>query len=236
MSENKTGKYFKYAIGEIVLVMVGILLALQVNNWNENRKEISNETKILKTLNAEFARNGNTLDSILIQLKEIEQSLSFVVQKIQPNPDLNFTTIQLDSILYNTFSNPYWKRSEYTLRNLESSGKLSTLSSEDLKSILYDWSLIATDIKDKDSDTSVGFDKLLSYYKENGSIRNLDVFGNWITEGRSLLEYNHTKFFSDITFENIIDDYLVYTRQRIKRYVKAKTIIDEIIELTSTEE
>lgn len=36
--ENKTSKYFKYAIGEIILVMVGILLALQVNNWNEGRK------------------------------------------------------------------------------------------------------------------------------------------------------------------------------------------------------
>jgi hypothetical protein len=36
--ENKIGKYFKYAIGEITLVMIGILLALQVNNWNENRK------------------------------------------------------------------------------------------------------------------------------------------------------------------------------------------------------
>ncbi len=35
---GKTGKYLKYAIGEIVLVMVGILLALQVNNWNEKRK------------------------------------------------------------------------------------------------------------------------------------------------------------------------------------------------------
>ena len=36
--ENKTGKYFKYAIGEIVLVVIGILIALQINNWNENRK------------------------------------------------------------------------------------------------------------------------------------------------------------------------------------------------------
>jgi len=37
--ENKTGKYLKYAIGEIVLVVIGILIALQINNWNENRKE-----------------------------------------------------------------------------------------------------------------------------------------------------------------------------------------------------
>ena len=37
MEQNKTGKYFKYAIGEIVLVVIGILIALQINNANENR-------------------------------------------------------------------------------------------------------------------------------------------------------------------------------------------------------
>ena len=55
MEQNKTGKYFKYAIGEIVLVMVGILLALQVNNWNEKRKNhlilTSNLNGVLKELN-----------------------------------------------------------------------------------------------------------------------------------------------------------------------------------------
>jgi len=46
MSENKTGKpawpagrYLKYAIGEIVLVVIGILIALQINNWNEEEKK-----------------------------------------------------------------------------------------------------------------------------------------------------------------------------------------------------
>ena len=38
MEQNKTGKYFKYAIGEIILVVIGILIALQINNWNENNK------------------------------------------------------------------------------------------------------------------------------------------------------------------------------------------------------
>ena len=38
LMENKTGKYLKYAIGEIILVVIGILIALQINNWNENKK------------------------------------------------------------------------------------------------------------------------------------------------------------------------------------------------------
>ena len=38
LTGNKFGKYFKYAIGEIILVVIGILIALQINNWNENRK------------------------------------------------------------------------------------------------------------------------------------------------------------------------------------------------------
>ena len=38
LSENKAGRYLKYAVGEIVLVVIGILIALQVNNWNEFKK------------------------------------------------------------------------------------------------------------------------------------------------------------------------------------------------------
>jgi hypothetical protein len=50
LMQNKTGKYFRYALGEIVLVMIGILLALQVNNWNENRKAKINEVVLVKQL------------------------------------------------------------------------------------------------------------------------------------------------------------------------------------------
>lgn len=41
MEKNKTGKYLKYAIGEILLVVIGILIALQINNWNESSDQIS---------------------------------------------------------------------------------------------------------------------------------------------------------------------------------------------------
>lgn len=50
LSEGKTGKYFKYAIGEIVLVVIGILIALSINNWNEERQKEKQITTILKEI------------------------------------------------------------------------------------------------------------------------------------------------------------------------------------------
>ena len=56
--ENKTSKYFSYAIGEIVLVVIGILIALSINNWNEERKRKEN---FLATI--EQIYNGLELES-----------------------------------------------------------------------------------------------------------------------------------------------------------------------------
>jgi len=51
LSENKFSKYLIYAIGEIILVVIGILIALQINNWNENRKHATAEKEFFKSIN-----------------------------------------------------------------------------------------------------------------------------------------------------------------------------------------
>jgi len=57
MNQNKTGKYFKYAIGEIILVVIGILIALSINNWNEQRKSLEKSKILLTQLHKELAMN-----------------------------------------------------------------------------------------------------------------------------------------------------------------------------------
>jgi Family of unknown function (DUF6090) len=57
MEKNKTGRYLKYAIGEIVLVVIGILIALQINNWNEVRKSNQKTLLLLKEVQTELAFN-----------------------------------------------------------------------------------------------------------------------------------------------------------------------------------
>jgi hypothetical protein len=71
LMENKTGKYFKYAVGEIVLVVIGILIALQINNWNENRKNSHQEHKILLALKSDFTESKIRLKATMIQQKNV---------------------------------------------------------------------------------------------------------------------------------------------------------------------
>ncbi|WP_207764273.1 DUF6090 family protein [Hanstruepera neustonica] len=74
LSEGKTGKYLKYAIGEIVLVVIGILIALQINNWNEGRKANKKEQLILKELRNSINSDLKAYEDFLIPRLERKKS------------------------------------------------------------------------------------------------------------------------------------------------------------------
>lgn len=72
VTENKFSKYILYALGEIVLVVIGILIALQINNWNEKRKLTAYEEKLLSQLKVDLTRNISDLElNISLQKKTI---------------------------------------------------------------------------------------------------------------------------------------------------------------------
>jgi hypothetical protein len=96
MEKNKTGKYLKYAIGEIVLVVIGILIALSINNWNENRKSKSLANEIYRNLQASLVQDSTEVQRIL---KSNTKSLEF--QKELILNDANQKTIEFDEINVN---------------------------------------------------------------------------------------------------------------------------------------
>lgn len=63
---NSVVKYLLYAIGEIILVVIGILIALQINNWNEERKLAIEEIDILNALQVEIRINYHYLKIMLL--------------------------------------------------------------------------------------------------------------------------------------------------------------------------
>ena len=134
ISENKFSKYLIYAIGEIILVVIGILIALQVNNWNQN-KNSENKTLIsLSSLAEELNSNKKVLKSNIDLIKfDIQTGLN-LVDSLNNNSvsKENKNTYLLDKILE---LGPVRVRSLTTnsLEEMISSGSYSTINSETIK-------------------------------------------------------------------------------------------------------
>ena len=98
LSEGKTGKYFKYAIGEIVLVVIGILIALGINNWNENRKTEEKVKQFLISLKSELKNDLTEITSVTEAQIERSNRITHAIE-LSKNPNVE-TLILIDSIKY----------------------------------------------------------------------------------------------------------------------------------------
>jgi hypothetical protein len=88
-------KYIAYAIGEVILVMIGILLALQVNNWNETRKLQSEETNLLKELLSDLEKSNYYIQDSrsynLYTIGEYQKIYEFLDKDLPYSEDLNIS-------------------------------------------------------------------------------------------------------------------------------------------------
>lgn len=82
METGKTGKYFKYAIGEIILVVIGILIALQINNWNDLRKNRKYEQEILTLINKNLENDSIALSQQLSYSREATRLTNRLLEEV----------------------------------------------------------------------------------------------------------------------------------------------------------
>jgi len=85
LMENKTGKYFKYAFGEIVLVVIGILIALQLNNWNENQKKRNFAKELILDIKISLVNNYVSLNFVIDYNEEGIASAEMLQKHLQSN-------------------------------------------------------------------------------------------------------------------------------------------------------
>jgi len=126
METGKTGKYFKYAIGEILLVVLGILIALQINNWNEDRKLRQVEIKILKELREGFKADTSDLNINIDALKYASESGQIILNQLN------------SSAPYHDSLSVHFARSLQLTRLISNDGPYAVLKSKGLDLISND--------------------------------------------------------------------------------------------------
>ncbi|MFY9243110.1 MAG: DUF6090 family protein [Polaribacter sp.] len=137
LMENKTGKYVKYAIGEIVLVIIGILIAVSINGWNEDRKLKNAEQSILKDLKQEMIINLKALE---FAITENEKSFQAAIEMRALFKDRAAFDKMSDTLFYESIRKINWNVTydpqNGILNSIISSGQINQLSNKELKYLL----------------------------------------------------------------------------------------------------
>lgn len=144
MSNNKVTTYLLYAIGEIVLVVVGILIAVQIDDWNEQNKLHEEEQKILNNLSKEVSYNIQVFDSI--QLTHVQQIAS--INTLRDSTLSNYSLNNLDSLYLSAFNFFTYDPSQGVINSLLYSGKIDILTNDELKYRVSRLSNIIIDYQD----------------------------------------------------------------------------------------
>ncbi len=138
IEKNKMGKYFKYAIGEILLVVIGILIALQINNWNETRKETEKQHKLFANLKIDFQNRLNELEEFQIgKQKAINNILK--LNSIIANKGNTINETEVAELLVSLLNNFFFNEEFTLLEGVFTTGLINDIKNEKLKRKLIEW-------------------------------------------------------------------------------------------------
>jgi hypothetical protein len=127
LSQNRITQYITYAIGEIILVVIGILIALQINNWNENRKTSIREQALLTGLKQELTANLQELNRIIEVNQKRNDGAHKLVSVLSPKKT-TLSDVEISQLWYNALAREaVYKPSLGVLNEAISTGSLSII-------------------------------------------------------------------------------------------------------------
>ena len=234
--ENKTGKYFKYAIGEIILVVIGILIALSINNSNSKRINRNESKEFNHRLLAEVNQNIQIADSIN---KTIEDKLSSTLAILKlfnaPSSDKNLKS--LDSLIYVSISGIRITFRTGTLIEGLNTGKVALISSEVLKTKLYGLqSDIGYVINYDNTAQNFNIDYLQSFLYDNFNYRRMDnKYSGFDLGNTKFNSQNNKELLENEKFENLMDNHYYQSKLQLKYHRNLKNVFDKIKVLIKSE-
>jgi len=170
LTENKVSKYLIYAIGEIILVVIGILIALQINNNNEVKKQRDKELHYLENIKKDLYLNIAQLDDyIAIRTKAIE-SATIIVEHFEGKPITDYDAFSVHTIDIYTWRKFF--QTNNTFQELVNSGNLALISDDSIKNILLNMESLYKLMKDEEA--HFRYDAEILLYEPSYSILDLN--------------------------------------------------------------
>ncbi|RXP44523.1 hypothetical protein EC396_17350 [Lutibacter sp. HS1-25] len=204
LTENKFNNYLVYAIGEIILVVIGILIALQINNWNETRKNKAAEQQLLTSLLQEFETNQEILDSTIKTNTKIFETCVKIGKFTGPSLPI-ISEKELSQYMVGAFK--YESRyvpNQGIINELNNSGKLSLISDPNLRKAISNWQSQFELVKNQENYVVEGRDYAHEFFINNGNFRrHLNLIDETLIDVKpSRFPDNDFRFLTNPKFES----------------------------------
>ena len=146
IKENRASKYFLYAIGEILLVVVGILIALQINNNNEAKKAKAKELHYLKNIKTDLKLNIAHLDNYIEIRQKAINSANTIIAHYEGEPVTDLEAFNVHTV--NIYTWRKFFQINNTFQELVNSGNLALISNDSIKGTLLNMDTLYKVMKD----------------------------------------------------------------------------------------
>ncbi|MDP5081419.1 MAG: DUF6090 family protein [Winogradskyella sp.] len=245
MTKNKTEKpvqnasrYFKYAVGEIVLVVIGILIALQINNWNEKVKQRAIEQSYLLSLKEEFNYNLIELDNMIKRNTANADNALKISNHMGPNHPSISEEGFADMAMNMTNFEVQYRPNQAVLDEIISSGKLTVFRNDKLKFALSSYNGKLAKVKFQEDEHSVIRMQVIAIMNAKGNAKKLIADEKWKVFGisESKFQLGNLQLLQSQELENALVDFILTSRYlNSDYYSELKKEIDLVLELISTE-
>ncbi len=197
METGKTGKYLKYAMGEIILVVIGILIALQINNWNEDRKDRIKEKQYLKSFKIDLLANISELERV-IQKSELTSRNADTVLMTYKN---EIKDMPLPKLIYHIMSGTgftVYTSQEGTVQDIMGSGSLGIIINDSIRHAIGSWEGSLKILREWEKIEKTSSDNYVNFMNTHIDLYKDDPH-TVLTEERKTFLFNNRIFMNQLT-------------------------------------
>ncbi|TRX53920.1 hypothetical protein [Thalassomonas sp. M1454] len=232
---KKIRQYLAYALGEIVLITLGILLALQLNNWDKSIKDRAIEANLITKLLAEFTVNQSNLDSSITHVGIVATKMTDFLTLMGPTPKAVD-----DQVIHGYVSNYYWNPG-YTPTKVVfdvslSNGDLNLIKNTDLQEKLGTWSAMLN--SNDQLEVSIGKhqgDYATAWLGLHSWKSAIAATGEMKDIGPSNFPFDQKKFLSLPALEHAVSLKLILVSMQKQLLIDISELQKEIIEMLKKE-
>lgn len=229
MKENKITTYALYAIGEVLLVVVGILIAVRIDDWTNEKQRMAKERIYLEGIKEDLLKNREDLENDIQDNLNLNLYVDTILYLSKTEEYKNWEEPRLSFLLYKLGNYTLFEVYDGTFNEIMSSGSLNIISNSTIRKAIVSWEASLIEMREIERFVKGNHSIFIEYLNKNIIFYDPELFNKFKSEKSKKI------LFEDIFMMNKVFERKFFAEWLNREYEVKKNEIDELIEIIDNE-